>query len=108
MDYSVYPDIFGQVNLDSDEAKADYVHRICAAWDFGVLPTDETFELFRNWEHIFRKYPYHSSPAYQAFQEYYGWELVNDPSIYCGLKDYWKEQDNIDGRNLPDLCENTI
>ena len=44
-----------------------YVHWICAAWDFGILPTEDTFKLFANWEHIFRKYPCQGSPVYQAF-----------------------------------------
>jgi len=107
VDYSVYPDQ-ELVSLDTDQHKADYLHRVCAAWDFGILPTEDTFKLFANWEHIFRKYPCYSSPAYQAFQEYFGWELLDDPNVYYGLKDYWKEVDHIDGRCYPDPCEHII
>ena len=34
LDHSVYPDLDElPTRLDSMEAKADYVHRICSAWD---------------------------------------------------------------------------
>ena len=40
LDHSVYPDMDEPpAVLETDEAKADYVHRICAAWDYGVIPT---------------------------------------------------------------------
>lgn len=50
LDYSVYPDIEDlPQTLHSPEDKADYVARICHAWDFGIVPTLETFELFGDW-----------------------------------------------------------
>jgi hypothetical protein len=46
IDPSIYPDRDEPpAVLATTEAKADYVHRICAAWDYGVRPGPETFAL---------------------------------------------------------------
>lgn len=74
IDHSVYPDL--QVlpdRLTSPGDRADYVHRICAAWDFGVVPEPETFRLFRGWRDIFDRYALPHSSAYQAFRAWFGW-----------------------------------
>ncbi len=49
--------------------RADYVHRVCAAWDFGIVPEVLTFRLFRAWRDIFDRYPLPHSPAYHAFRD---------------------------------------
>src|SRR5438128_691001 len=46
LDHSVYPDMDNPpALLETVEAQADYVHRICSAWDYGVHPEPETFTL---------------------------------------------------------------
>lgn len=48
LDYSVYPDLEQLPDtLDSPEQKADYPARVCGVWDFGIVPTAETFALFQ-------------------------------------------------------------
>ena len=37
---SVYPDVAPPTTLSSLEDRADYVHRICAAFDLGVFPEE--------------------------------------------------------------------
>ena len=47
LDTSVYPDLDGTPDsLETDESRADYVARIRGAWDYGIIPTEETFALF--------------------------------------------------------------
>lgn len=77
LDHSVYPDLDDPpTELTTDEAKADYVHRICSHWDYGIVPDPETFELFRQWKPIFDRFPIAHSPAYHTFRAWFGWEPV--------------------------------
>ncbi|HZL94504.1 MAG TPA: hypothetical protein VFB99_12690, partial [Vicinamibacterales bacterium] len=58
IDGSVYPDLESPPQrLDSLEEQADYVHRVCAAWDYGVQPDAETFALFSGWKDVFDSFP---------------------------------------------------
>ena len=64
IDQSVYPDLDQPpAVLETPEAKADYVDRICGAWDFGVYPEQATFDLFAQWRDIFDKFPIITSPG---------------------------------------------
>lgn len=105
LDYSVYPDV-GVLprDLPTPEDKADYVSRICHAWDFGIVPTAETFELFAGWKEIFDEFVVPHSPAYAAFRSYYGWEAIEDTILEAP----WEKIDRINGRTLPDPCEHMI
>jgi hypothetical protein len=74
LDYSVYPDLDElPETLSTNADKADYVARICGAWDFGITPTRETFELFVGWRDVFDRFPIVASPAFEAFRIVYGW-----------------------------------
>lgn len=73
IDYSVYPDLDENPEISTPEDRADYVARICGAWDFGVMPTPETFDLFAEWREIFDRFPIGTSPAYHALLAWYGW-----------------------------------
>ncbi len=58
IDHSVFPDCEDAPStLETDEAKADYVHRVCSAWDFHILPEPETFGLFAQWKDVFDSFP---------------------------------------------------
>lgn len=76
IDFSVYPDVDETPILDTDEAKADYIARICGAWDFGIIPLRTTFDLFAQWQSIFDAFPLSGSPAYHAFRAAFSWEPV--------------------------------
>lgn len=74
IDTSVYPDRDSVPTvLKTDQEKADYVARICAAWDFGILPDRETFAVLAGWREVFEKFPIRDSPAYHAFCHRFGW-----------------------------------
>jgi hypothetical protein len=76
IDYSVYPDLDDVPAFVCDADRADYVARICGAWDFGVVPTPATFEEFATWRPVFDRYPIATSPAYVAFRSWYAWEPI--------------------------------
>src|SRR5258708_462626 len=75
IDHSVYPDLEDPPSkLTTDEEKADYVERICGAWDFDVFPERETLDLFLGWKEIFDRYPLLHSPAYHTVRRLMDWE----------------------------------
>lgn len=73
IDHSVYPDLEELPLPKEPPERADYVHRVCAAWDFGIVPEAETFDLFRGWREVFDRYPLPLSAAYHAFRAWFGW-----------------------------------
>ncbi|NBX29040.1 hypothetical protein EBR04_01075 [bacterium] len=74
LDHSVYPELASPPDaLPTPEAKADYLHRICAAFDFGIFPEREDWDRFASWREIFDAYPLPDSPAYHTFRARFGW-----------------------------------
>jgi hypothetical protein len=108
IDHSVYPDVDDPPTmLETDYDKADYVHRICTAWDFHIFPERETFELFSLWKDIFDRFPIPLSPGYHAFRMTYGWEPVPVPPGLRGPVPYYVHLDRLEGRG-PDPCAHLI
>ncbi|GAB4464987.1 MAG: hypothetical protein OHK0029_35330 [Armatimonadaceae bacterium] len=103
LDHSVYPDVDDLPSeLVSDDEKADYLHRICSAWDFDIYPEQETFALLRTWKDIFDRYPIPESPAYHTFRQIFGWEsvpIVPNPAVRLTYEIF----DRLEGRE-PDPC----
>jgi hypothetical protein len=99
LDYSVYPDLEQLPDtLDSPEQKADYLARVCGAWDFGIVPTAETFALFQDWETIFEQFPRLSSPAYAAFRASFGWSCrPSEPILQANYE-------RLDNRGISPDC----
>jgi hypothetical protein len=99
IDHSVYPDLERPPDqLHEPGERADYVHRICAAWDFGIVPETETFWLFREWREIFDRYVLPHSPAYHAFRAWFGWPPAEKGTI---LETYAERLDRREGRDDP-------
>jgi hypothetical protein len=74
LDFSLFPDTCSlPENLSRDSERAEYVARVCSAWDFGITPTRETFELLGMWRDIFDRFPISGSPSYLAFRMAFGW-----------------------------------
>ena len=108
IDQSVCPDLSEPPTvLDSIEAQADYVQRICAAWDFHVHPEPETFELFSRRQHVFDRFPLGTSPAYHAFRAWFGWEPVPFPCGLPGPTPVYVHLDRLEGRD-EDPCATMI
>ena len=106
IDQSVYPDTEPPTELLTMEAKADYVHRICSAWDFRIHPEPETFDLFGGWKDVFDRFPLVTSPAYHAFRAWFGWERVPTPLGLAYAEPAYVTLDRLEGRTDP--CENMI
>ena len=50
LDGALYPEVEPPVTLDSLAARVDFVARLCAAWDWGLLPAPETVAQIRRSE----------------------------------------------------------
>jgi hypothetical protein len=108
IDHSVYPDVESPPDvLDTDADKADYLDRVCAAWDFGVFPERETINLFRGWKDIFDRYPRQESSAYRRFRQLYDWDLSPAEMQTTPRLLYYEILDRWEGRG-PDPCENMV
>jgi hypothetical protein len=108
IDQSLYPDLDQPPeSLDSPEGKADYLHRVCTAWDFGIHPEPETFELLGRWRDVFDRFPVATSPAYHALRCWFGWPEVPWPAGIRPPTPRWLHLDRQEGRP-PDPCENMI
>lgn len=108
IDHSVYPDVDDPpTSLDSMCDRADYVQRICAAWDFNILPEHATFQLFSGWREVFDQFPLPTSPAYHAFRSWFGWEPVTCPPGLLSPTPYYIQLDRLEGRS-DDPCEQLI
>ena len=107
LDHSVFPDV-GEPpeELADDLARADYVHRICAAWDFGVHPDQQTFVLFATRRDVFDRFPVLTSPGYHAMRSWFGWPPLRYPSGVGAPVPRWMHLDRLEGRDGDpcDLC----
>lgn len=105
IDGTVYPDLESPPDdLPTPEDKADYVHRICAAFDFGVFPEDSDWEMFREWKDVFDRFPFPSSPAWHTFRWDAGWAPL--PMGPCFYEPPWVRADAREGRTDP--CEHMV
>lgn len=106
LDHSVYPDLdrppLADSELDTPEAKADYVQRICSQWDYGILPSQESFTLFARWREIFDRFPLSHSAAYHTFRFLFGWNPLPGRALRAG----YQIDDMKEGRTDP--CERWI
>lgn len=106
IDHSVYPDHdHPPTELLTPGDRADYVSRVCAAWDFGVPPTTETFSLFSGWRDVFDQFPLLHSAAYAAFRTIFKWPPVAGGSV---LEAHYEQVDRRAGRQLPDPCVDSV
>ncbi len=102
IDHSVYPDLDHPPDeLRRAADRADYVARVCGAWDFDLVPTHETFSLFSGWRDVFDRFPLPHSPAYAAFRTIFGWPELSGGSV---LEADYERVDRRAGRQLPDPC----
>lgn len=96
LDGSVYPDKAAPTELLTLAAKADYVQRVCGAFDFGVVPEAYTLDLLESWKEVFDAFPLKSSPAYHALRCLFSWEAV-EKLPYLGKPTY-VTLDELEGR----------
>lgn len=101
IDGSVFPEREAPPRtLHSVEDQADYVHRVCAAWDYGVPPDAHTFALFSAWRDVFDRFPIVTSPAYHAMRAWFGWEPVPVPAGLHLPRPRYRQYDDLEGRGI--------
>lgn len=82
IDGALYPDIDPPSAISSLKEQLDFVARVCAAWDFGILPKQETIDEIRRpaWREAVDQCRLLTSPAYHLLRRWH-----NLPSLpYLG------------------------
>ena len=74
LDGGLYPDTDIPDRLDSLAERVDFLARLCAAWDFGVLPGEGTVnEILREeWRSAVDACRLLTSPAYHLLRRWHG------------------------------------
>lgn len=104
IDHSVYPDELPPEEFFTVHHKAEYVHRIVSAFDFGLPPDGATLQLFSGWRDVFDAFPMPASPGYHALRSYFGWPAVGREPFPS--QPAYLEQDAREGRT--DGCEESV
>ena len=108
IDASLYPDWeTPPTSLEDAGAKADYLHRVCAAMDFQIIPERATLKELAGWKDIFDRYAMPASPGYRALRRWFGWEPVAMPRGLPATRPPYLALDAAEGRG-PDPCESAI
>ena len=94
IDGSLYPDTEVPKQLNSLDERVDFLARLCAAWDFGILPDRGTITAIRSpeWREAVEACRLLTSPAYHLLRRwhelrplpYLGQQLPhirNDPNL---------------------------
>jgi hypothetical protein len=74
IDASLYPDQEPPTELRTLGDRIDYLHRLCAAWDFGILPDAEAVREVRapGWRDAVDRCRFLTSPTYHLLREWHG------------------------------------
>lgn len=74
LDGSLYPDTSPPQTLLRLADRVDFIARLCAAWDFGVLPEWETIEEIRQpaWREAVDQCRLLTSPTYHLLRSWHG------------------------------------
>ena len=85
IDGSLYPDESPPAGIDTLGDKVDLIARLCGAWDFGVLPLEETVREVRReeWREAVDACRLLTSPAYHLLRRRHG--LPELPYIGGGI-----------------------
>ena len=73
LDGTLYPDEKPPTELDTLSTQVDFLARLCAAWDFGILPTTETItEICQlEWRESVDACQLLTSPAYHLLRDWH-------------------------------------
>jgi len=74
IDGTLYPDTDVPEELQTVADRVDFLARLCAAWDFGLLPERETIEEIRrpDWREAVDATRLLTSPTYHLVREWHG------------------------------------
>jgi len=73
LDGALYPDVDTPEALESLPDQVDFIARLCAAWDFGILPTADTIAEVRkqSWSPAVEACRLLTSPAYHLLRRWH-------------------------------------
>lgn len=73
LDGALYPDVETPSALDDLAARVDFLVRLCAAWDFGLLPSSQTVAEIRRleWREAVAACRLLTSPAYHLLRTWH-------------------------------------
>jgi len=74
LDGALYPDVKVPDALDSLPEQVDFLARLCAAWDFGLLPNKDTVREIRKekWRPAVEACRLLTSPSYHLVRRWHG------------------------------------
>jgi hypothetical protein len=74
IDGALYPDRAPPRRLDDPADRIDFIARLCAAWDFGVLPDADTVREVRQprWRQAIDECRLLTSPTYHLLRRWHG------------------------------------
>ena len=74
IDGTLYPDIEVPEALETLPEQIDFLARLCASWDFGILPAPETVEEIRrtDWREAVEETRLLTSPVYHLVRSWHG------------------------------------
>lgn len=74
IDGTLYPDAEVPDRLDTLPDRVDFLARLCASWDFGVLPGPETIAAIRqpDWREAVDACQLLTSPVYHLVRRWHG------------------------------------
>jgi len=74
LDGALYPDVDTPNALESLPEQVDFLARLCAAWDFGILPIAATIAEVRkeSWSPAVEACRLLTSPAYHLLRRWHG------------------------------------
>jgi hypothetical protein len=94
LDGSLYPDVPPPDDLPTLADRVDFLARLCAAWDFGILPELATVQEIRqpHWRESIDACRLLTSPAYHLLRRWHRLpplpflgqrraEIMNDPNL---------------------------
>jgi hypothetical protein len=78
IDSTLYPDTEPPEALETMGDRADFVARLCSAWDFGLLPYPETVDEIRRprWREAVETCRLLTSPTYHLLRTWHGLETL--------------------------------
>ena len=74
IDGTLYPDAAIPDQIETLDDRVDFLARLCPAWDFGVLPENETIDEIRRpqWRGAVDACRLLTSPTYHLLREWHG------------------------------------
>jgi hypothetical protein len=103
IDESLYPDEPAPIGRPlTDFEKAEHIHRVCAAWEFDILPEDDTLRTIAGWKDILDRFPLANHLAYHAIRL-----LLRMPPVPAHILELpYERLDAIEGKE--DVCADLV